>query len=541
MRATSFARVAATVDESDASAAAPARFEGLPDRLSLRTFVARNRWMQLVVTVTIFAVFLPVVIVPYAFSDDYTDLWMAVSGQPTAQFGKNIIDASAITGRPFSGLLLQGFFQAAGKIDNLRFVRLFGVLTIVALALLLHWALVRSRIKSAVAALIAVLVCTLPAFLVYGSWAVLFSAPLAALLAGGASLFAVASVDGPHHLARDRLLGALALMFAALLVYQPAAMFFWVFFVIALAGAAEEPRRSLRLVWTHFGIGGAALALAYLEIKVTVLIMGSATRGASRNHVTHDVAGKARWFFREPLYRSLNLFDLTPTPWFAALVTTVAAGGIVIWLLRRGARPLLYIGVGLILVPLTYLSNLVVVEDWAAYRTQVSLSALIALYACLGALGIWLTLKDWLGPRVSRQALRTTERVALALSVVFVGTSVVIGAKNVTTLFVVPHITEQRLLSSQVAALPEGVPRLVFVQTDWYGGTTNEVVYDEFGLASSVRQWTLEPAVDLILHDEGRLTFDGPRPVVTIYQSGSTEFPKGEPVIDLRRSLAQLR
>jgi hypothetical protein len=237
----------------------------------------------------------------------------------------------------------------------------------------------------------------------------------------------------------------------------------------------------------------------------------------------------------------LNLFALTPTPWFAALVTTVAAGGIVIWLLRRGARPLLYIGVGLILVPLTYLSNLVVVEDWAAYRTQVSLSALIALYACLGALGIWLTLKDWLGPRVSRQALRTTERVALALSVVFVGTSVVIGAKNVTTLFVVPHITEQRLLSSQVAALPEGVPRLVFVQTDWYGGTTNEVVYDEFGLASSVRQWTLEPAVDLILHDEGRLTFDGPRPVVTIYQSGSTEFPKGEPVIDLRRSLAQLR
>src|SRR5438094_5213151 len=96
------------------------------------------------------------------------------------------------------------------------------------------------------------------------------------------------------------------------------------------------------------------------------------------------------------------------------------------------------------------------------------------------------------------------------------------------------------MLRSQVAALPDGVPRVVFVQTDWHGGMTNEVVYDEFGLPSSVRQWTLEPALDLILRDEGRLTLKGPRPTVDIYQSGSTTFPKGEPVIDLR-GLARLR
>jgi hypothetical protein len=69
---------------------------------------------------------------------------------------------------------------------------------------------------------------------------------------------------------------------------------------------------------------------------------------------------------------------------------------------------------------------------------------------------------------------------------------------------------------------------------------TDLVAYDEFGLPSSVRQWTLEPAVDLILRDEGRLTFDGPRPAVDIYQSGTTSFPRGEPVIDLR-GLAELR
>src|SRR2546423_899391 len=196
------------VQEAGEASASPARTdEPAPSAQRLWPYLSSCRSTLLAIALTIFAVFLPAVIVPYAFSDDYTDLWMAVSGEPTAQIGKNLIDASAITGRPFSGLLLQWFFSAAGAIDNLRFVRLFAVVTIAALALVLHWALVRSRIKPVPAALIAVFVCSLPAFQVYGSWAVLVSAPLAALLAGGASLFTVGAIDGPRHLVRDRLLG----------------------------------------------------------------------------------------------------------------------------------------------------------------------------------------------------------------------------------------------------------------------------------------------------------------------------------------------
>ena len=540
------------IQDADDLSVAPAVVDGSMNRtLSLREYVLGYRLMLLGMALTLFGVFIPVVIVPYAFSDDYTDLWMAVSGEPTAQFGKNIIDASAITGRPFSGLLIQWFFSAAGAIDNLRFVRLFGVLTIVALAVLLHWALVRSQIRPTVAALIAVLVCSLPAFQVYGSWAVLFSAPLAALLAGGASLFAVAAIDAPRGLVRDRLVGSVALLFAALLIYQPGAMFFWVFFAVALVGAVENSKRGLRLVRTHFAVGGIALVLAYIELKLTVRFMGAATNGASRNHITHDVGGKAHWFLHDPFYRSLNLFDLTPSPWFAALVAVVATGGILLWLLRRGARPLLYVLVGLILIPLSYLPNLVVAESWAAYRTQVAVSSLIALYACFGAIAIWLTLRDWLKARISRQALLASERLALSLSVLFVAVSVVVAAKNVLTLFVEPHITEQRLLRSQVAALPNGVQRVAFVLTDPFTedgrwpttsreGMSNLVVYDEFGLPSSDLPWTLEPALYLVLHEEGRLTLTGPHPAVDVYQSGSAVFPKGEPVIDLR-GLSKLR
>jgi hypothetical protein len=492
------------------------------------------------VALTVVGVFLPTVIVPYAFSDDYTDLYMATGWGGTAQFGSNIIDASAITGRPFSGLLIQWSFAAAGTIENLRFVRLVAVLTIVALALLVHWALVRSGFKRVPAALIAVILCTVPPFQVYASWAVLFSSPLAALLAGCGSLFTVSGLNGPSELARDRYLGAVFLVLAALLIYQPAAMFFWVFFAIAMVGAASDPTRSLRVVKAHFGVGFAALVLAYLEIKLTVAIMGSSTTGAGRNTLSHDVVGKMRWFVHQPLYDALNIFDITPSHWFAALVAVVAVSGIVHWLVRWGARPLLNIGVGLALIPLAYLPNLVVTDMWPAYRTQVALDALIALYACLGAIGLWLALAEWLKPRASVETLAVARRAAVAASVAFTATCVVAAAHNVTTLLVLPHSTEQRLLRSQVAALPTGASPIAFVQTDWNGGVAKTVAYDEFGLPSSTRQWTLEPAVVLILHEEGRLEKTGPRPAVEIYPSYVTTLPKGEAVIDLR-GMAKLR
>jgi uncharacterized membrane protein len=502
--------------------------------VSVRGYVSRSRAVLLGITVAVFGMFLPTVIVPYAFSDDYSILWMAVSGEPSPQFGKTILDSNAVGGRPIEGLLSTLFFSAAGTIDNLRFLRLFAIVTILALALLLHWALVRSGVRSTPAALIAVLLCSMPPFQVYASWTVLFSVPLAALLAGGASLLTVAASDGPRNLFADRMVGATVMLLAALLIYQPPAMFFWVFLAVALVSARHEPKRALRITRSHFGVAGVALALAFLVLKLAVHYLGNTTTAGARSTLTHDVVGKTQLFFEQPLFRALNLFDLTPSRWLAGIVATVAAGGIVLWLLRQATRPLVYGAIGAILIPLSYLPNLVVKDMWPPFRTQVSISSLIALYACLGALGIWLTFRDWLRPRVSSQALKAAERIAVAICVMFVGTSAFFAAKNVTTLIVEPQSTELRMLRSQVAALPEGVPRIAFVETDWHGGMTDLVVYDEFGLASSVRPWALEPSVDLILQEEGRLSPHALRPTIDVYPSYATTFPKDEPVVDLR-------
>jgi hypothetical protein len=505
-----------------------------PRALSLRAYVASSGAIQLVITLTVFAMFLPAVIARYAFSDDYPMLFIADRLGSNLWFGSNVIDTVSASGRPLAGVLDNVFFSAAGTIDNLRFIRLVAVVGIAVLALLLHWALVRSGVKPTLAALFAVLICSMPAFQVFGSWAVLFTVPYAAILGGGASFLTVAAVEASS-LVTARLVGATAALLAALLTYQSAAMFFWIFLAIALVGAARDSKRSLRLARAHFGVAAAALALAFLATKLSVHLVGTAAPNPARNSLTHDVIGKAHWFVHGPLYQSLSLFDLTPSPFLAVIVAAVAIAGIFLLLDHEGVHSLLCVAVAAVLIPLSFMPSLVVEENSPTYRVQVALSSLIVLYTCLGVLGIWLTIRDWLQPRVSGEALVAAERLALAVAVAFVGTSALVAAKHVKALVVDPQRTELRLIRSQVAALPAGVTRVGYVQIAWNQGLRTGFPFsDELGIASSARPWTAEPAVLLILREEGRLAPEGERPVVDLLPWDATTFPENEPLVDLR-------
>jgi hypothetical protein len=214
----------------------------------------------------------------------------------------------------------------------------------------------------------------------------------------------------------------------------------------------------------------------------------------------------------------------------------VAGAGIVLWLRRHAERPLFSIGVAAALVPLSYLPNLVASDNWSAYRTQVALSALIALYASLGAIALWILLRDWLRDGVSEGALRATQRVAFAAAVVVVAASAYLAADNVTSLVVDPQAIELRMLRSQVAAIPPSATRIAFVETDWHGGPTSRVYYDEFGLPSTSRIWALRASLDLIRHEQGRQ----PIPAIDFFPATTSSVPTNEPIVDVR-SIRALR
>ena len=519
--------------EAPTSPVEPAAPLATPPALSLRAYLVTSGATPIVIAVVIVGMFLPVVLSTYAFIDDYPLLWTAVSGEPSAFFGRSIFYEYAVGGRPLAGLLTAWSYTAAGGIDALQFVRLAGVVGIAAVALQLHWTLVRSGFGRALAALIAVLVCSMPAFQLTAAWTVLFHTPLAMLLAGGASVLAAAAIDAPHRLRNVRMIGATAMLLASLMIYQPAAMFFWVVLAIAIVGERNDARRAMRTTLAHLVAGGVALALAFVSAKVFVAFFDNGGTAEPRGRLTTDILGKAGWFLDQPLYQTLNLFDLTPSPRLAAVVAAVAAGGMLLWLVRRSPQPLLYIVIALALIPLSFLPNLIVAENHADIRSQIALSPLVTLYVCLGALGLWLTLRDWIEPHLRIGALRVAERAALAIATIAVGGSVVAAASHVTNLIVVPQTTELRMIRSQVAALPVGTTRVAFVLTP-YQTTMAPLINHEIGLPIASLRWVLQPLVRLILHERGSLPPWAPRPIVDVLPSNTTTYPVGVPVIDVR-------
>ena len=318
-------------------------------------------------------------------------------------------------------------------------------------------------------------------------------------------------------------------------------MYFWVFLAVALIGAVGDPSRAARVVRMHLGVAFVSLGLAYLVVKAGSDWAGKGAPNAARNALVTHVGAKARWFVDAALYQALNLTDLTPVLWLAVCVAALGVIGIPLLLVnRRIARPPLWVGVGLALIPLCYIPNLVVTESVPFYRTQAAITSLVALYASLGAVGIWLTVRDWLRPRVATRTLATLERAAFVLPVALVGVSTFVAARNVSTLFVEPQATELRLMRSAVAALPDGVSRVGFVETSWYQGMTRVERYDEFGLPSSGQPWVPQSAVLLILHEEGRLV-PGHPPTVDVYPPGTVQFPVGEPQLNIQPEVLQLR
>jgi hypothetical protein len=107
------------------------------------------------------------VLVPYGFADDYRILAQSLQGGGQPHMIKGMIAG----GRPVQALLTQATFALLGSVDDLRALRLAGVLGIALLAWLLYRAFLRAGQERWQAALLPVLICAMPPFQVYAVWA----------------------------------------------------------------------------------------------------------------------------------------------------------------------------------------------------------------------------------------------------------------------------------------------------------------------------------------------------------------------------------
>ena len=246
-------------------------------------------------SLTLFSVYLGPLLARYGFADDYS-LLAGNHGLGADPWGLYVSG-----GRPLGGVMSKIAFSLVGDIDELRWLRLVGIIGIVMLAILMHRALLWQGLSDRSSVLIAIFVCVLPPFQVYASWATLFVAPYAALLAGTASLITFRSTDS-YGKRRARLwMAAVMLLSTATLIHQSAAMFFWVFAAIPILFGGEPRRRLIRASAFHLGIATLAAVIAYAAFRIGIWSHGGLS--AERSSLTNDVVAKGDWFLRFPSHK----------------------------------------------------------------------------------------------------------------------------------------------------------------------------------------------------------------------------------------------
>lgn len=484
----------------------------------------------LLLLVALLLTYASVLLNTYAFMDDYSLLgaWVRVAERGWQR--ERELAGIFASGRPVYGLLVDWIFPWMQTLGSLRWLRFFGVIGIALLAWMICRALHNAGWGRVPSILAALSVSTMPPFQVYASWAAVSLFPFAGVSAGFAFV-AAQRVFVTHEQRRPYalILAALMFLYGALTLYQPAAMYFWVFVAISVLGPTLSfSTVCTRMLWAG-GIAAVGMLLGFITYKLGLQWYGASTVVVpGRTALTLDIVGKLGWFLREPLTDGLNAMNLIPSRALSYGVVVFLGVGLFLYFRGTFAQRMAKLLVAGVLVPLSYLPNLVVLENWSSYRTQSALVSLIVLYAFYALWGYCQRL---------RQSLS---------SVIFVGVlgcftcvSMVLAARNVTLGFVIPQQREWQYLREQLKRIDlTQVEKLYVICARRSDFIAPILRYDEFGLSSTAARWVPESAVYFALSEVSpqfaRI------PVEVVPAKNADTIPASAVVIDMRK-LSRLR
>ena len=489
------------------------------------------------------ACFAPVLTTDYGYKDDYVRLVEGPRGWPVKKMFTE--------GRPINALITTFLLQGVTDVEHLRYLRLVGVLGIV----LLTWCVARmlslagrNRFQCVC---VAVIMGTALPFQVYAARADCALFPYAALAAGLAFLLSERAFES-HRRRLQWLLaaGASLALLVALAVYQPAAMFFWVFAAVTLLKPKTTPRDVLRRFGWYCVIALAGMSAGYVVYVLSpVLVPGSSVRV----DLVRDIPTKVVWFLAvyvpdvlnfvlpSPSYQlfpgagselSLHLYrkisnvlhalnvSLLPSheqvgmsASYALAVSPAGALSFVhkildvfiaygvfafigggLWLYFRGTRRerLWQCGIAASLLLLSCIPNLVVEKHIPGYRSMSAPVSVIVLCGYFASQGYAGRLCRLISPARAHAALGVAA-VACALS----------AAWHVHTFFVVPQVRELTLMRSELAQADLSRIRGIRIipHTSWQQNTPAPFRWREFGDTSSADRTSARSMASLLLRE----------------------------------------
>jgi hypothetical protein len=438
----------------------------------------------------LFLCYAPVLRFDYGFCDDFyylarslrTDDWLIAT-----------MREALLQGRPVDGLLLDLSFLCLHTVSGLVILRAVGIIGAACVAICAYKLLLQTGWPRTQSLCLAVCFVTIPAFQVYISWAVAASHVFPGV---GAFLAVVLAERGIRKAGRSRallLFAAGVCMFFSIGLYQPSAMFFWLFAAIFLFSPRVDTlvdqmlRERARLLAAFFAVFSFACALELGVFEGAKRFFGTAAVLPQRSHLTTHIAEKIRWFISGPLVDALNFQRLQPSSKVALLVFALITIGLLLYFKGNVYQRLIQWTIALCLIPLSYLPNLAIAEDFVTYRTEAGLSALLVFYAFLATVGI----AQVLSKPLSRSAVSM-------LAVLAAGTSIVFASYDVKTFFVLPQTLELGLMNSQLAGNFGERKRITPVLLKRDDTLAPFSRYDEFGLPSLCQPWVPDPVVFLV-------------------------------------------
>jgi hypothetical protein len=267
---------------------------------------------------------------------------------------------------------------------------------------------------------------------------------------------------------------------------------------------------------------GVALVTEYALAKGLPLVLYGHNNTYSRTAIVTDITEKIIWFLNEPVFDALNLSLIMPRAWVAYVTAAFTVSGL--WLYLHGSPfiRLTRMALAVTLVPLAYLPNLLIAENWSSYRTQIAITSLILFYAVIALVG-------WL--RFFR--LQRLLPACLAIAVI---TSAGLANRNVIREFVLPQVLEYRIAADALRKINfEKAKEVYFVRARWNDTLAPVVRYDEFGLPSLAQPWVPQAMAWLILKEK-----HSPFADLVFSRSVVVDFaPPGSPVVDFGNALRE--
>jgi hypothetical protein len=177
-----------------------------------------------------------------------------------------------------------------------------------------------------------------------------------------------------------------------------------------------------------------------------------------------------------------------------------------VWQNLRGTlgQRLLYLGVLLALLPLSFMPHIVAAHHWPTYRTEIALTSIVLLYGWFAMRGYARTIRPVVG-RISKYL----PLVALYVFVVLAGFS---AARNALINVAIPDLLEFRFVKNQILRADlASIDTIFIVRPHWEDSLAVEVVQD-FGAMTSFWEWGAVPitraALDAVGQDESRFIIE---------------------------------